>query len=603
MDPATHPADGRLSEQRQAASSPVDAPSRARQSEARPTRVARLDPATAALVLLVTAGIAVRVGLWWQDRAFWRDELALVQSLDAYSVGELLGPLSDAQSAPPGWLLLVRATTLVLGDGERAYRLVALVSGCAALAVVAVLACRLVWHRWAALVPVLLLATLSQLVFYTAQTKQYASDVLLVAGLLLLGAGLLRDPRDAADRGADQETEVVQRDGSVHPTDGDRTRARTELMWYLALAILPWFSHAAMLTAPFVGGWVAVVQVWRREAGVARLAARLALPAASVLGAALHAQHLTGQVSDFATYWAGFMGPSDADLRRWLDWHGFVFTDFARHGLGFPTTWGWVLVVVGFAIALRRRATTAILLVLPLFAAYTVGVLGVYPFGRRLVLFCVPGLLVLLGVLVDAVMARVAQVARRWTTPPPLAAGVAGVTAAAVVAAVCFTSPARLAHDLEYLYGIDDYRTALTFVARKWQEGDVLLVGGGDRAAVRVYGPRLGLPADRAFRALPSSDPTERERCPLPGVLASAPRIWLVSGDVVPVYQEVPSRYALVAPLLPRFHVVWHQVRGRVTVQAVMPGASSERRPARCLVYAPVGVPGDPAYPPALPAS
>jgi hypothetical protein len=557
----------------------------------------RLDPATAALVLLVVTGVVVRVGLWWQSRAFWRDELALVQSLDAYSLRELVGPLSDAQSAPPGWLLLVRTTTWVLGDGEQPYRLVALVSGCAAIAAIAVLACRLVRSRWAALVPVLLLATLSQLVFYTAQTKQYASDVLLVTALLLLGTRMLGDPAAAAEQRVSDET-------ADPPHHGDQGAGHADgraVHWYVALAVLPWFSHAAMLIAPFVAGWVALVQLWRREVGVARLAARLALPAASVLGAALHARHLTGQVSDFTTYWAGFMGPRQADLGQWLDWHRFVFTDFAHHVLGFPTPWGWVLVVAGFAVAVRRRPTVAILLVLPLLAAYTVGVLGLYPFGRRLALFCVPGLLVPLGVLVDAVAVGVARRTRRWARP--LAAGVAGVAATAVVTAACFTSPARLAHDLEYLYGVDDYRTALTFVADKWQDGDVLLVGGGDRAAVRVYGPRLGIPTERAFRALPSADTTERYRCPLPQVLASASRIWLVTGDAVPIYQGTPSRYALVAPLLSRFHVVWHQVRGRVTVQAVMPGAAAERRPARCLVYAPVGKAGDPAYPRGLPAS
>jgi hypothetical protein len=54
-----------------------------------------LDPATAAVVLAVAGGIAVRLALWWQDRAFWRDELGLVQSLDVYPVSALLGRLSD----------------------------------------------------------------------------------------------------------------------------------------------------------------------------------------------------------------------------------------------------------------------------------------------------------------------------------------------------------------------------------------------------------------------------------------------------------------------------------------------------------------------------
>jgi hypothetical protein len=551
-----------------------------------------LDPATAAVSFAVTAAIAVRLALWWQDRAFWRDELGLVQSLDTYSASALLGRLADTQSAPPLWLLAVRAVTAVAGDGERTYRLVTLGSGCVLLVLVAVLGVRLVRFRWAATVPVILLATISELVFYTVQTKQYATDAVTVTWLVLLGVVLLA-------RGA--------------TATGARGRpARPDLWWYASLIVLPWASHGFMLAAPLVAGWVTAVRVWRGDLTLRRATAMLAAPAASILAAALYARHLTSQAPDFQTYWAAFLGPSGhathgGGLAGWWDWHRFVFTEFAVRELGFPVAWAAVLVVVGAVVAFRRHAAVAVLLVLPLLSAYTVGVLGFYPFGRRLVLFCVPSLLLCLAVLVDAVAGGAVGLARGWVASgrPGVrvvpgerwVAGIAGSIAAAAVLAACWTPPTRLVHDLTYLYGVDDYRGALSFVAAKWEPGDVLLVGNGDRAAVRVYAPRLHLPLDRAYRAIPTSTTTPRTDCPLPQDLSTAQRIWLVTGDVVPLYPGAPSRYALVSPLLSRFRVVWSQDKGLVTVQAVIPGSTPDARSARCLAYAPVGTAGAPAIP------
>ncbi|MGH3488718.1 MAG: hypothetical protein ACRDP8_12505 [Actinopolymorphaceae bacterium] len=546
----------------------------------------------------MTAGIAVRLALWWQDRAFWRDELGLVQSLDVYPVRALLGRLADTQAAPPLWLLAVRAVTTVAGDGERTYRLVTLGSGCAVLALVALLGVRLVRYRWAAVVPLVLLATISELVFYTVQTKQYATDALAVTWLVLLGVLLLaRGNRPDGQAG-----------GALR---------RTDLWWYASLAVLPWLSHGFMLAAPLVAGWVTLVRIGRRELTVRHAAVWLAAPAVSVLAAALYARHLTSLAPDFHAYWAAFLGPSGhADLgggvTGWWGWHRFVFGELAVRELGFPAAWAAGLLVVGLVVAFRRHAAIAVLLVLPLVAAYTAGVLGLYPFGRRLVLFCVPSLLLCLGILVDAVAGWAVRVVRGWTLDRParndsrvrndgpglgdrLVAGFAGTTTAACVLAACWTPPTRLAHDLTYLYGVDDYRGALAFVAGKWKPGDVLLVGNGDRAAVRVYAPRLHLPLNQAYRAVPTDETTPRTACPLPRPLATARRIWLVTGDVVPVYAGASSRYALVSPLLSRFRVVWFEDKGLVTVQAVKPGETPDARPTRCLDYAPVGPAGAPA--------
>nr|WP_239553761.1 glycosyltransferase family 39 protein [Tenggerimyces flavus] len=519
---------------------------------------------TIALILATSAGIAVRVALWWQNRSFWRDELALVQSLDDYSARRLLGPLSDAQAAPPGWLLAIRAATKVFGDSERAYRMLPLLAGCLTLVLLALLAVRLTRSHWAATVPVVMFATVSELVFYSAQTKPYTTDTLLVTALLLVAVVHIQTGK--------AET------GKRHTGKGD-------LVWYACLAVFPWFSHGAMLSIPLLACWVAVVHWRRRQRSLAQLSVRLAFPAASVLAAALWSRHLTNQVPDFATYWDRFLGPETPS--DWWHWTTFAFQHLAHHELGARLWWaGLALAVAGAVAAFQRSKATAPLLVLPTITAYVAGLLGVYPFGHRLISFCVPGLVICVGVLVDETAARVGRNA--------FARAAAGVLTAALILTTVWTTPTRLHHDLTYLYGGDDYRSALTFVASKWNDSDLLLVGNGDRAAVRVYGPRLGLPAHRTWRAIPTTDKTPRHNCPLPTTIAHAPKIWLITGDVVTIYTGTTSRTALAAPLLQQFHVAYAHDKGRVTVQTLIPGAAPKSWETRCLTYKPVGPPGTP---------
>lgn len=534
-----------------------------------------------AVGLALAFGIGVRLWLWWADRPFWRDEAALVQSLDSYSVGQLLGPLADAQSAPPGWLLVERGIVTVLGDGERAYRLLPLALGCGTLVLLAILADRLVTRRWTVVVPVLLASTLSELAFYTTQAKQYTADTFCVTLGLLFAVRLLLDG----------------------PAGADRLDRRRELWWYALVGVAPWFSHGFMLAVPLLAGWCAVVQLRRGERTIRELTVRLALPAVSVLLSALWARHLTSQVSDFVDYWAGFFLPTDAGLSGWASWSAWVGRELAVRELGFR--WWWVIAfcLVGLAIAAWRRRTRAValLLVLPVVAAYVAALAGAYPFGRRLILFCVPGLLVLVAVLLDGVLDGV----RRLTRDRRFVEVVAGLAATGLVLAAAWTTPIRLGHDLRYLYGVDDYRWAFEFMMSKWDAADILVVGNGDRAAARVYAPRYHIPTDRIVRAMPVTDQTERVGCPLPHEITEAGQVWLLSGDNVEVYHGATSRYALAAPLLDRYRIAWYDDNGLVTLQSALPEpdpSKLEPPPAtRCLDYAPLGPAGAPEYPAALP--
>src|SRR5262249_26208228 len=120
-----------------------------------------------------------------RDPSMWHDEAALVLNvLDKGFLG-LLGPLSFAEAAPPLFLWIERAVTLLFGDGTYALRLVPFLASCGAL----LLMVPVVQHMlrpaaqpWA----LLLLACSDHILWHSCEAKPYAVDVLAATALLLI---------------------------------------------------------------------------------------------------------------------------------------------------------------------------------------------------------------------------------------------------------------------------------------------------------------------------------------------------------------------------------------------------------------------------------
>src|SRR5215831_14681195 len=87
-----------------------------------PDRDARLQEVAMAAVLL--AGVAVRLWEYLGNASLWLDELALSESILDRSVLDLLRrPLALGQSAPAGFLVAVKVSTMLFGTSELALRL------------------------------------------------------------------------------------------------------------------------------------------------------------------------------------------------------------------------------------------------------------------------------------------------------------------------------------------------------------------------------------------------------------------------------------------------------------------------------------------------
>lgn len=547
-----------------------------------------------ALVLVVAVAVAVRIRYFALGRGFWRDELSLVQNLDTRGFVVLTRQLGDTTTAPPLFLWTVKAGMLVGLTSEPAMRILPFVAGLAVLPLTALLARRTVvsWG-WTA-VPVAALAFVPQIVFYTAQLKPYTLDMLGVTGTLVVAHALARK-------------------GVLGAASG---RGR----WaYVVLAIVsPWLSLGCMLTIGPVTAWLLVMS-WCRARPVSprrswRWLTALGLAGVSTLGAALLAHARNSAVTKFGDAFADWLSPlsqgQGAGPGTNGRWFGLVVHDFLRQDLAGPHPFVLgLLLVAGWCCVLRRSRSTAILLALPAATAFVAAVAGEYPFGRRLVLFVVPALVIGLAPLAADVAAVVRLLASRLIPTNAQTSTRAGAGVAALVlgstALLTFATPATLSNGLRYQYGIDDYRPSLQTVAAGYRPGDVIVVGVGDRVAARVYGPRLGIPTSAfvmADAAGPGTeqDPTQRAytSCTVPARLMDAARIWLVNSDRLPI-AELPAQEVLRGRLLATFEVasaadtrhVWAALLTRRAARVQTPDTAAA---GVCVVYRPIGPVGAP---------
>lgn len=146
---------------------------------------------------LLALAVALRLQDYFAHRPLWIDEAQLALSLGRRSFVGLLSPLAFDQSAPPLFLLTLKAITLVGGMGEYALRLLPLLAGLA-----------LPWLVWratvtlagrdAALIATALAAVSVVLLRYTGELKPYSTDALASGATVLLTLRVRAAPDEAA---------------------------------------------------------------------------------------------------------------------------------------------------------------------------------------------------------------------------------------------------------------------------------------------------------------------------------------------------------------------------------------------------------------------
>ena len=414
-----------------------------------------------ARVLAVTAvvlGATLRVYGYYRNPSFWIDEAMLALNVVYKSPAELLRPLDLNQGAPVGYLLASKFVVNLFGGGEYALRGLSLAAALAGLAVFVPFAYRAL-PLPAARIAVALFALSPYLAGYAAEFKQYELDAALAVALFACGRP------------------VWQNVGGTG-----------RLVGLAALgAGSVWFSHPALFVLGGVGLAVLLDAVTRGDA--AAFKRRLLVCgawAASFAACYLLFTRKLGMNQYLLDYWNGTfmpMPPYKPGHFAWLLHHYFEafvtpggFSAEAINGSGLA---GLLALVGGMHLARTDwRLLTAV--ATPVLLALIASGLQKYPFAGRLLMFAVPGLLVLTAV-------------GCWVAMQALGRAVPG--AGLVLLGVLFAGPVgECKWQTKKPLHAEQAREAVAYTHAHWQPGDRAYVFYAAAAAFHYYQDRYPLP-------------------------------------------------------------------------------------------------------------
>ncbi|HLO16934.1 MAG TPA: glycosyltransferase family 39 protein [Anaerolineales bacterium] len=139
-----------------------------------------------AIIVIIAFGILLRASKYLPAYSMRGDELAVTLNLINRSAIELMTkPLDYEQAAPFGFVLLMKGLITIFGQSEYILRLVAFIAGCVSLILMQNLLAR-TGGKYGVVFALSAFAFGNYLIYYSAELKQYSTDVLLTLLLLLI---------------------------------------------------------------------------------------------------------------------------------------------------------------------------------------------------------------------------------------------------------------------------------------------------------------------------------------------------------------------------------------------------------------------------------
>jgi len=135
-------------------------------------------------MIVIVMGIVFRLGSYIQDRTLWYDEAMLASGIVQRGFSGLFNPLDYSQSAPIGFILIVKFFITVLGSSQRALRLYSFLTGVLSIRLFYLLIKRSGFKR--PLLGTAFYATVSPFIYYTTELKPYMPDAFFTVTALYL---------------------------------------------------------------------------------------------------------------------------------------------------------------------------------------------------------------------------------------------------------------------------------------------------------------------------------------------------------------------------------------------------------------------------------
>jgi hypothetical protein len=327
--------------------------------------------------VVVWLGAFLRVLVYLQDRTYWMDEGSLLGNIVDVGVFDFSHHLAGDQLAPFLFLVIQRVIAIVFGDSGYAMRFVPLLGGLASLWLFKALVTRRL-SRPSALVALVLFSFSDDLIYYSSELKQYATDLAFGLVVVLVSSGLLARRSETRD-----------------------------LAMLLTLVILaPWISFTSAFVISGCGAVLVGDRLTRSEwLEAMKLVVVAACWLASFGLAYVASQSVISPATTLYVFWnfAFFPVPpaGPADVRHAA---GLLLECFVNPMNLIPASMPlWIvafplgILVVGACSMARRNGPLFLMLSLPIVLAMIAAAMRRYPFHGRLILGLLPFVFIMLA--------------------------------------------------------------------------------------------------------------------------------------------------------------------------------------------------------------
>lgn len=446
-----------------------------------------------ALIILAGLGGILRVREFLSGRSLWLDEAMLaINILDRSFLGLTHQPMEYGQSSPIGYVIAVKLFSLLLGESEYALRLFSLLVGLASLVLMAWLAKKFL-GRSGALIAMAFFSFAPFLIYYSAELKQYMSDVAAGLSLFFLFVRHIQKPREE--------------------------RAWSDYFLFgLVGALLLWFSHPVLFVAGGIGAILFVHALLSRDKRViARTIGLLALWGLSfVVLYLVNLRHLT--TSDLLLdFWEdGFM-PIPPWSPLGISWFERTWVSLLDNPLEFGSEpWvAFVVVVIGIVIGVRKNWPIGAALGSVFLFALAASALGKYSLIGRMLLFLTPVIFLFLAAGIDGIGSLIKH---NWL----------GLAVRLGLAAYFLFIPAGYSIERFIAPKIQEHiKPTMEYLQENYRQGDQIYVYYYTEPAFRFYAPRFGFEREEYLAGEKHQDHPEAYLRELDS-LAGNKRVWLI---------------------------------------------------------------------------
>lgn len=414
---------------------------------------ARITSENAAIMIVLFAGVVLRLRQYLTGRSLWLDEAMLALNIVNRGFADLFKPLEYDQGAPVGFLLVEKIFNLFLGRNEYALRLFPLILGLLSLWMFYLLLKR--FTRGPSLIlPLALFAFNPRLIYYSSEVKQYIADVFVAITLILLAVHYLERP------------------------------SRKGLGFLTAAGLLAlWLSHPSLFILAGIGFTLFLFYLQKRDFASLRLVTGMGIAwlANMVLLYTLTLADLRKN-SFMKEYWREAFAPMPPWSNIGWYWDAFRANADALLAVTFAPLPLLLLMLAGFAILYRQKRHAAAMIAWMLVFTLLASSLGLYPSMERMVLFLAPVMILLIGVALEFIL-RALRGRAVVSAAVTLLAGIYLFYGALPLTVEQFISPKYLEH----------IRPTMDYLRGAWKEGDKLYVSYGGAPAFEYYASMYGL--------------------------------------------------------------------------------------------------------------